>query len=202
VRKSVVVDQAAADDQPEWPRPQVLRDKVKWISALTSACFALIQRRPKRVTVGAAATVTPAIRCLRTMLLARLSLCFVLAAGASVPTNGVGTKAGVPGVGVPGLPGISPARKDGMKSSGAFAPGELQPGELSKMRDTMRKEYCANGAHPTTAPCEVQAFVTKVRAETDADKKKVLLEARKKELAASPRDKASYAKDFFAMFDG
>ena len=136
------------------------------------------------------------------MLLARLSLCFVLAAGASVPTNGVGTKAGVPGVGVPGLPGISPARKDGMKSSGAFAPGELQPGELSKMRDTMRKAYCANGAHPTTAPCEVQAFVTKVRAETDADKKKVLLEARKKELAASPRDKASYAKDFFAMFDG
>jgi hypothetical protein len=42
VRKSVVVDQAAADDQPEWPRPQVLRDKVKWISTLTSACFALM----------------------------------------------------------------------------------------------------------------------------------------------------------------
>ena len=42
VRKSVVVDQAAADDQPEWPRPQVLRDKVKWISSLTSACFALM----------------------------------------------------------------------------------------------------------------------------------------------------------------
>ena len=140
-------------------------------------------------------------------MLARLSVCFVLAAGASVPgverkPTGVGTKAGVAGVGVPGVKGISPARKDGLKASGASAPGELQPGELSKMRDTMRRMYCADGANPTTAPCEVQAFITKVRAETDAEKKKVLLEARKKELAANPRDKAAYAKEFFGMFDG
>ena len=150
----------------------------------------------------------------------RLSLCFVLAAGASVSGAGVGAKAGVAGVGVPGVAGISPARKDGVKASGTPASGELQPGELtwfrqlvpsmrklsmrklSKMRDTMRKAYCANGANPTTAPCEVQAFITKVRAETDAEKKKVLLEARKKELAANPRDKAAYAKEFFGMFDG
>ena len=85
---------------------------------------------------------------------------------------------------------------------GCAAPGELQPGELSKMRDTMRRAYCANGANPTTAPCELQAFMTKVRAEKDPEKKKALLEERKKELAANPRDKASYAKDFFGMFDG
>ena len=77
-----------------------------------------------------------------------------------------------------------------------------RPQPESHRRDPINVLFGAPGAHPTTAPCEVQAFVTKVRAETDADKKKVLLEARKKELAASPRDKASYAKDFFAMFDG
>ena len=140
-------------------------------------------------------------------MIARLSVCFVLAAGASVSgveqkTTGVGAKAGVPGVGVPGVKGISPARKDGLKASGAPAPGELHPGDLSKMRDTMRRTYCADGANPTTAPCEVQAFITKVRAEKDAEKRKALLEARQKELAASPRDKAAYAKEFFNMFDG
>ena len=140
-------------------------------------------------------------------MIARLSVCFVLAAGASVSgveqkTTGVGAKAGVPGVGVPGVKGISPARKDGLKASGAPAPGELHPGDLSKMRDTMRRTYCADGANPTTAPCEVQAFITKVRAEKDAEKRKALLEARQKELAANPRDKAAYAKEFFNMFDG
>ena len=118
-------------------------------------------------------------------MIARLSVCFVL-----------------PGVGVPGVKGISPARKDGLKASGAPAPGELHPGDLSKMRDTMRRTYCADGANPTTAPCEVQAFITKVRAEKDAEKRKALLEARQKELAANPRDKAAYAKEFFNMFDG
>ena len=106
----------------------------------------------------------------------RLSLCFMLAAGASVSGAGVGAKAGVAGVGVPGVAGISPARKDGMKASGTPASGELQPSELPKMRDTMSKAYCVNGANPTTAPCEVQAFVTKIRAEPDAEKKKALLE--------------------------
>ena len=114
----------------------------------------------------------------------RLSLCFVLAAGASVSGAGVGAKAGVAGVGVPGVAGISPARKDGVKASGTPASGELQRRVQlrvgysmcvrvrgsSKMRDTMRKAYCVNGANPTTAPCEVQAFVTKVRAEPDAEK--------------------------------
>ena len=143
-----------------------------------------------------------------TRMLARLSLCLVaLAAGASVPgaekkPTGMGEKVGVPGVGAPGVSGISPARKDGLKASGAPAPGELQPGELSKMRDTMRRAYCANGANPTTAPCEVQAFMDKVRAEKDPEKKKALLIERKTQLSTNPRDKASYAKDFFGMFDG
>ena len=112
-----------------------------------------------------------------TRMLARLSLCFVaLAAGAPVPgaekkPTGMGEKVGVPGVGAPGVSGISPARKDGLKASGAPAPGELQPGELSKMRDTMRRAYCANGANPKTAPCEVQAFMDKVRVEKDPEKK-------------------------------
>ena len=49
-------------------------------------------------------------------MLARLSLCFVaLATGASVPgaekkPTGMGEKVGVPGVGAPGVSGISPAR--------------------------------------------------------------------------------------------
>ena len=143
-----------------------------------------------------------------TRMLACLSLCLVaLAAGASVPgaekkPTGMGEKVGVPGVGAPGVSGISPARKDGLKASGAPAPGELQPGELSKMRDTMRRAYCANGANPKTAPCEVQAFMDKVRVEKDPEKKKALLIERKTQLAANPRDKASYAKDFFGMFDG
>ena len=61
---------------------------------------------------------------------------------------------------------------------------------------------CANGANPTTAPCEVQAFMDKVRAEKDPEKRKALLIERKAQLTANPRDKASYAKDFFGMFDG
>ena len=132
-------------------------------------------------------------------MFARVSVCFALAAGASVPS--AERKPAGAGMGVPGVAGISPARKDGVKASGAPAPGELQLGELSKMRDTMRQAYCADGANPTTGPCEVQAFIVKVKAEKDAEKKKALLEARKRELAASPRDKTWYAKQFFAMFD-
>ena len=103
---------------------------------------------------------------------------------------------------VPGIPGISPARKDGLTKNGNFAPGELQPGELSRMRDTMRKSYCAGGAHPDSISCQIAAHLAKVKAETDPAKKKAIMEARAAELKAHPLDKAATTKAFFAMFDG
>ena len=106
------------------------------------------------------------------------------------------------GRGVPGVPGISPSMKDGSKMS------SLVPGELSKMRDTMRKSYCANGKHAEIAPCKLQGFLDKVRVETDAAKKKTMMEEHTKALTAekAAMDPAAYkaklAKDFFSMFDG
>ena len=106
------------------------------------------------------------------------------------------------GRGVPGIPGISPSMKDGSKMS------SLVPGELSKMRDTMRKVYCANGKHAELTPCKLQGFLDKLRAQTDAGMKKTMMEAHTKQLTAekAAMDPTAYktnmAKDFFTMFDG
>ena len=68
------------------------------------------------------------------------------------------------GRGVPGVPGIAPSRKDGFTAQGKYAPGELQPGELSRMRDTMRRAYCEGGAHAEASPCKLQVFLSKMKA--------------------------------------
>merc|ERR1712216_520590 len=96
----------------------------------------------------------------------------LVAAAPTIKPGGVGNH-------VPSVP-IPAARKDGLKKSGAPAPNELQPGELSKKRDTMRKAWCAGGAHATAVPCTVAAHLAKVKGETDPAKKKALMEARAK----------------------
>ena len=106
------------------------------------------------------------------------------------------------GRGVPGVPGISPSMKDGSKMS------SLVPGELSKMRDTMRKVYCANGKHSELYPCILQVFLDSLHSETDAAKKKTMMAEHTKQLTAQKAStdsatlKARMTKDFFSMFDG
>ena len=42
----------------------------------------------------------------------------------------------------------------------------------------MRRAYCADGAHPETSPCKLDAFLKSVKA-ADAEKRKQLMEERK-----------------------
>ena len=94
-------------------------------------------------------------------------------------------------------------RKGGTKATGVPAlaelVSELRPGELSKMRDTMRKVYCDNSASSGTGPCK---FLAKLRAAHNAEEKKVVWEEHKKGLAAHPPDNTEKAMDFFVMFEG
>jgi len=101
------------------------------------------------------------------------------------------------GKGTPGIPGINPVKK-----AKAVESGQIESGELNKMRVTMRKFWCADGTRATQLPCQVHSFNLKLAAEKDAEKKKVMLEARKKEVAADTTIKTRSKKEFWGMFDG
>ena len=52
---------------------------------------------------------------------------------------------------------------------------------LGKLRSEMLKFYCSNGQHAEVPPCQTHTFMTKMRAATPDDKKK-LLAARQEEM--------------------
>ena len=49
--------------------------------------------------------------------------------------------------------------------------------ELHKLRDEMRRAWCAGGRNPATAPCQMEAFMNQLKAEKDPVKKKALASA-------------------------
>eukprot|EP00964_Phaeocystis_antarctica_P129652 scaffold93510_cov75-Phaeocystis_antarctica.AAC.2 len=61
------------------------------------------------------------------------------------------------------------------KGRGAPAPVNLP--ELHKLRDEMRRAWCTGGRNAATAPCQMEAFMNKVKGESDPLKKKAMTTA-------------------------
>ena len=72
-------------------------------------------------------------------------------------------------------------------SRGAPAPANLP--ELHILRDEMRRAWCAGGRNAATTPCQMEAFMAKVKAESDPVKKKALTTAHVTEQAEKRNSK-------------
>ena len=70
-----------------------------------------------------------------------------------------------------------PGRGRGTPATPPTTPAPADQPELHKLRDEMRRSWCAGGRNAESSPCKMEAFLTKYRAETDAAKKKELMSA-------------------------
>ena len=68
------------------------------------------------------------------------------------------------------------AGKGAGKGRGAPAAPVNLP-ELHKLRDEMRRAWCTGGQNAATAPCQMEAFMNKVKGESDPLKKKAMTTA-------------------------
>ena len=73
--------------------------------------------------------------------------------------------------------GADGAGKGAGKGAGRGAPTPANLPELHILRDEMRRAWCAGGRNAATTPCQMEAFMAKVKAESDPVKKKALTTA-------------------------
>lgn len=70
--------------------------------------------------------------------------------------------------------GADGAGKGAGKGAGRGAPAPANLPELHILRDEMRRAWCAGGRNAAMTPCQMEAFMAKVKAESDPVKKKAL----------------------------
>ena len=75
------------------------------------------------------------------------------------------------------------------KGAGRGAPAPANLPELHILRDEMRRAWCAGGRNAATTPCQMEAFMAKVKAESDPVKKKALTTAHATEQAEKRNSK-------------
>ena len=85
--------------------------------------------------------------------------------------------------------GADGAGKGAGKGAGRGAPAPANLPELHILRDEMRRAWCAGGRNAATTPCQMEAFMAKVKAESDPVKKKALTTAHVTEQAEKRNSK-------------
>ena len=85
--------------------------------------------------------------------------------------------------------GADGAGKGAGKGAGRGAPAPANLPELHILRDEMRRAWCAGGRNAAMTPCQMEAFMAKVKAESDPVKKKALTTAHVTEQAEKRNSK-------------
>lgn len=78
----------------------------------------------------------------------------------------------------------------------------MQPGDFNKMRSTMRKFWCSDGKNTDSTPCQIDAYVQKIKSTSDSTEKEKLVEEHKKAIGGDASRATRVKKEFWDMFTG